>query len=236
MLADQAVSKILDFQNVPVQKDNEALQFPHYLTSQKEDGSLVKQAAKITKSKVLLIVTAWIILALTVCAVVGKVGFQLKWPLSFGAIERTNGYLLHTGILALAACVLGLTTWLYSKNKIGGFIIVVVIIGTVVSVSLPLLTVRSGIAPGDAKKPSATFSPPSSPLSPPAVVVMDIAVNGIVYSEDNPTALIGHRIVHEGDVVDDVSVIKVHKDRVEFAQNGRRWTQAVGETLKTYRQ
>lgn len=234
MLADQAISKILDVQNVPVQKDNEVIQ--DRLTAQNEDGSSVKQAARITKSKVLLIVTAWIILALTVCAVVGKIGFQLKFPLSFGAIERTNGYLLHTGILTLAACVLGLTTWLYLKNKIGGFTIVAVIIGTILSVSLPLLTVRLGIATGDAKKPGATFSPTSSPLSPPVVAVMDMAVNGIVYSEDNPTALIGHQIVHEGDVVDDVSVIKVHKDKVEFAQNGRRWTQAVGETLKTYRQ
>jgi len=236
MLADQAISKILDVQNVPVQKDNDALQFPYSSTSQKEDGSLVKQAVRITKSKVLLIVTAWMILALIVCAVVGKVGFQFKFPLSFGAIERTKGYLLHTGILAFAACVLGLTTWLYSKNKIGGSIIVVVIIGTVVSVSLPLLTVQLGIATGDAKKIGATFSSPSSPPSPPMVAVMDMAVNGIVYSEDNPTALIGHRIVHEGDTVDDVSVIKVHKDKVEFAKNGRKWTQAVGETLITYRQ
>ena len=230
MLADQAISKILDVQNVPVQKDNDALRFPHHSTSQKEDGSLGKQAARITKSRVLLIVIAWTILALTVCAVVGKVGFQLKWPLSFGAIERTNGYLLHTGILAFAACVLGLTTWLYSKNKIGGFIIVVVIIGTVVSVSLPLLTVQLGIAIGNVKKPGATSSPPSLPM----VVVMDTTVNGILYSEDNPTALIGHQIVHEGDTVGDVSVIKVHKDKVEFTKNGRRWTQAVGETPKTY--
>jgi hypothetical protein len=230
MLADQAVSKLLDFQNVPVQKDNEALQFPHHSTLQKEDGSSGKQATRIIRSKVLLIVIAWTILALTACAVVGKVGFQLKWPLSFRAIERTNGYLLHTSILALATCVLGLTTWLYSKNKIGGFIIVVVIIGTVVSVSLPLLTVRLGIATGDVKKPRAAFSPPS----PPMVAAMDTAVNGILYSEDNPTALIGHQIVHEGDVVDGVSVIKIHKNKVEFAKNGRRWTQTVGGTSKTY--
>jgi hypothetical protein len=177
-----------------------------------------------------LIVIAWTILVLTVCAVVGKVGFQLKLPLSFGAIERTNGYLFHIGILALAACVLGLASWLYSKDKISGFTIVVVIIGTILSVSLPLLTVRLGIATDNARKPGATFSPPSLATA----VVMDTAVTGILYSEDNPTALIGHQIVHEGDAVDGVSVIKVHKDKVEFANNGRRWTQAVGETPKTY--
>jgi hypothetical protein len=230
MLADQTTLKLFDFQNVPVQKDRGNLQSPHLPTLQKEDGSSGKQATRITKSKVLLIIIAWTILVLTVCAVVGKVGFQLKLPLSFGAIGRTNGYLFHTGILALAACVLGLTSWLYPKDKISGFTIVVVIIGTILSVSLPLLTVRLGIATGDAKKPGATFSPPS----PATVVVMDTAVNGILYSDDNPTALIGHQVVHEGDAVDGVSVIKVHKDKVEFANNGRRWTQAVGETPKTY--
>jgi hypothetical protein len=230
MLADQTTLKLFDFQNVPVQKDRGNLQSPHLPTLQKEDGSSGKQATRITKSKVLLIVIAWTILVLTVCAVVGKVGFQLKLPLSFGAIGRTNGYLFHIGILALAACVLGLTSWLYSKDKISGFTIVVVIIGTILSVSLPLLTVRLGIATGNAKKPGATFSPPS----PATAVVMDTAVTGILYSEDNPTALIGHQVVHEGDAVDGVSVIKVHKDKVEFANNGRRWTQAVGETPKTY--
>ena len=230
MLAEQAISKLLDFQNVPVQKDRGNLQFPHLSTSQKKDGSSGKQAAKIKISKVLLIVIAWTTLALTVCALVGKVGFQFKLPLSFGAIERTNGYLFHIGILALAACVLGLTSLLYSKNRISEFTIVVVIIGTILSVSLPLLTVRLGITIDDAKKPKATFSPPS----PATAIVMDTAVTGILYSEDNPTALISHQIVHEGDAVDGVSVTKIHKDKVEFANNGRMWTQAVGETPKTY--
>jgi hypothetical protein len=228
MLAEQAISKLLDFQNVPVQKDRGNLQFPHLSTSQKKDGSSGKQAAKITASKVLLIVIAWTTLALTVCAVAGKLGFQLRLPISFEAIERTTGYLFHLCILALAACVLGLTSLLYSKNKISEFTIVVVIIGTILSVSLPLLTVRLGIATDDAKKPTATSSPPSS------AVVMDTAVIGILYSKDSPTALIGYRIVHEGDAVDGVNVTKIHKDKVEFANNGRMWTQTVGETPKTY--
>ncbi len=230
MLAEQAISKLLDFQNVPVQKDRGNLQFPHLPTPQKKDGSSGKQAAKIKISKVLLIVIAWTTLALTVCAVAGKLGFQLRLPISFGAIERTTGYLFHLCILALAACVLGLTSLLYSKDKIHEFPIVVVIIGTILSVSLPLLTVRLGITTDDAKKPKATFSPPS----PATAVVMDTAVIGILYSKDSPTALIGYRIVHEGDAVDGVSVTKIHKDKVEFANNGRMWTQTVGETPKTY--
>jgi hypothetical protein len=230
MLADSSISKILDYQNMPVQKDKEALLFPHHSTSQKEDGSSGKQVARITRSKVLLVIIAWTILALTVWAVAGKVGFQLKLPISFGAIERTNGYLFHIGILALATCVLGLTTWLYSKDKIGGFTIVVVIIGTILSVSLPLLTVRLGVATDDAKKPRATFLPPS----PANAAVVDTAVTGILYSEDKPAALIGHQIVHEGDAVDGVSIIKVHKDKVEFAKNDKTWEQRIGEPPKSW--
>jgi hypothetical protein len=105
MLTEQTISKLLNFQNVPVQKDRVNLQFPHLPTSQKKDRSSGKQAARITGSKVLLIVIAWTTLALTVCAVAGKVGFQLKLPISFGAMERTNGHLFHLCILALAACV-----------------------------------------------------------------------------------------------------------------------------------
>lgn len=248
VLTNQAISKILDFKNVPLKKDDAALRLPHYVPSQKIngpsekiEGPSEKKASKITRSKVILIVTAWLILALTAFAVVGKVGFQFKFPFSFGAMERTNGYLLHTAILALAVCVLGLTTWLYSKNKIGGLAIVVVIIGTILSASLPLLTVQLGIATSNAKKLITTFSsssprlsPPSSP-STPVVAFTDIVVNGILYSEDNAAALIGPRIVHEGDIVGGVTVIKVHKDKVEFEKNGRRWTQTVGETSKAYR-
>jgi hypothetical protein len=230
MLTEQTISKLLNFQNVPVQKDRGNLQFPQFSTLQKEDGSSGKQAAKIKRSKVLLIVIAWTTLALTVYAVAGKVGFQLRLPISFGAMERTNGYLFHLCILALAACVLGLTSLLYFKNKISEFTIVVVIIGTILSVSLPLLTVRLGIATDDAKKPEATFSPPS----PATAVVIDTAVTGILYSEDDPTALIGHQIVHEGDAVDGVSVAKIHKDKVEFEKNGNRWTQAICETPADY--
>ncbi len=65
------------------------------------------------------------------------------------------------------------------------------------------------------------------PFIPPKV-----ALNGILYSEDNPSAVIGTRIVKEGDTVsgigdtaNDITVIKINKDGVEFDKNGRTWTQ-----------
>lgn len=54
-----------------------------------------------------------------------------------------------------------------------------------------------------------------------------LIVRGIVYSEDNPTAVIGDRIVHEGDIVLDATVVRINKDSVEFELNGKKWTQKV---------
>jgi len=54
-----------------------------------------------------------------------------------------------------------------------------------------------------------------------------LIVKGILYSEDNPSAVIGNQIVHEGETIRGVSVIKIRKDSVEFEMNGKRWTQKV---------
>ena len=54
-----------------------------------------------------------------------------------------------------------------------------------------------------------------------------LIVKGIVYSEDNPSAVIGSQIVHEGDEVSGATVVKINKDSVEFEMNDKRWTQKV---------
>lgn len=55
----------------------------------------------------------------------------------------------------------------------------------------------------------------------------ELIVKGIVYSEDNPSAVIGDQIVHEGDKVLDVAIVKINEDSVELEANGKRWTQKV---------
>lgn len=55
----------------------------------------------------------------------------------------------------------------------------------------------------------------------------NIIVKGIVYSEDDPSAIIGTEIVHEGSKVSGATVVKINKDSVEFEMNGKRWTQKV---------
>lgn len=56
-------------------------------------------------------------------------------------------------------------------------------------------------------------------------VLHRVALSGILYSEDSPSAIIGGKIVKEGDMINDVKVVKIHKNRVEFEKRGRKWTQ-----------
>lgn len=54
----------------------------------------------------------------------------------------------------------------------------------------------------------------------------------------SPSAIINDTIVHEGDTIDGVTVVKVHKDRVAFEMKGTnaiiRWTQKIGEAPIEY--
>ena len=52
-------------------------------------------------------------------------------------------------------------------------------------------------------------------------------VKGIVYSDDNPCAVVGDRIVSAGDVVAGAKVEKINRDSVEFSMGDKKWTQKV---------
>ncbi len=54
-----------------------------------------------------------------------------------------------------------------------------------------------------------------------------IPVKGIVYSEDSPAAVIGTQLVHEGDIISNITIVKINQDSVEFQINSKRWTQKV---------
>ena len=54
-------------------------------------------------------------------------------------------------------------------------------------------------------------------------------VKAILHNENNPTALIGIKMVSQGDVISGAKVMKIHKDRVEFEKNGFSWTQDIME-------
>ena len=55
----------------------------------------------------------------------------------------------------------------------------------------------------------------------------ELAVKGIVYSEDNPTAVVGDQVVHQGDKILDVVITKINENSVEFEAKGKKWMQNV---------
>ena len=52
-------------------------------------------------------------------------------------------------------------------------------------------------------------------------------VKGVLYSEDNPAAIVGTRLVHEGEQIAGATVIAIERDGVRFERNGQRWKQTV---------
>jgi len=65
-------------------------------------------------------------------------------------------------------------------------------------------------------------------LTKAAVVLnSDVSLTGIFYTENNPTAVVNGKIVHEDDVIGDVRVLKIHKHKVEFERSSRRWSQTM---------
>jgi thiol-disulfide isomerase/thioredoxin len=58
----------------------------------------------------------------------------------------------------------------------------------------------------------------------------DVSLTGIIYSEENPMAIVNGKIVHKGDAVGDVKVVKIYKNGVELEKSGRKWSQSLPAT------
>jgi hypothetical protein len=54
-------------------------------------------------------------------------------------------------------------------------------------------------------------------------------VTAIVYNEENSSAVIGDKIVHQGDIINGVKVVGIYRDRVEFDKDGTKWAQKIRE-------
>jgi len=52
-------------------------------------------------------------------------------------------------------------------------------------------------------------------------------VTGIMHSPDRVSAMVSSRLVHEGNIVGDVKVVKIEKDRIHFQKLGIEWSQTV---------
>ncbi|MCJ7692321.1 MAG: hypothetical protein MUO22_02755, partial [Sedimentisphaerales bacterium] len=54
-------------------------------------------------------------------------------------------------------------------------------------------------------------------------------VTGIMYYDENPAAIISGKVVHEGDVIQNCKVVKIHKNKVEFQKDGKSLTKHVSK-------
>jgi hypothetical protein len=59
-------------------------------------------------------------------------------------------------------------------------------------------------------------------------------VTSIVYSPEKSSAVVDSKIMHEGDVIHGVTVVKIYKDRIVFGKNRNRWEQTVRQTPGAY--
>jgi hypothetical protein len=46
-------------------------------------------------------------------------------------------------------------------------------------------------------------------------------VSGIIYHEENPSAIVWDRVVYQGDTIDGYKVVRISKDEVEFEKDGK---------------
>ncbi len=64
------------------------------------------------------------------------------------------------------------------------------------------------------------------------VTTETMIVRDIVYSKDKPSAVIGSKIVYVGDKINDITIVKINRDSIEFERNGDRWEQNVRDGKK----
>ncbi len=240
-LVNQTISKLLDFESGPVTKVKEnkspelldvlPADFPCFADTpentegqiqenwhQHENEALGKHIP--SRKGQIFVVAAGVFLLLAVCVSIGN---KLPLPLGFEAVKSTYGNVFYICMLVFAGFVLSLTTWLHWTKKLTRTANIVVIIAVVLSILLPILTVGPGSENNEIGGISRTLS--GFPLTSKAPVYEPIT--GIIYSEDRPAAIIGSRIVHEGDTTHGIKIFKIHKDKVEFEANGKRWIQGL---------
>jgi hypothetical protein len=68
-------------------------------------------------------------------------------------------------------------------------------------------------------------------ISEAASISEEVTVEGILYSRSNPSAIVGGKIVHVGDIVSDARIVGITKDRVVFERLGQRWGCRVQEAV-----
>ena len=124
------------------------------------------------------------------------------------------------------------------------FIVLILVLKQVLSTGAPKTTLSQTLTPQDATAAIAdeidwqipppypeTLRDPMQPASAATNPLQEgnnqLIVKGILYTEDNPSAVIGTKIVKTGEEVAGAKVVKINKDNVEFEMNGKTWKQKV---------
>lgn len=54
-------------------------------------------------------------------------------------------------------------------------------------------------------------------------------VKGILYAQEESSAVVDNQIVREGDVINGAKIVRIEKFTVQFHKDGYQWKQRVGE-------
>ena len=110
-----------------------------------------------------------------------------------------------------------------SRNSLPWWVVVLsVCVAIAAGISYYFLVMVKGSSPN---KVATSLKNAAVSLKDAAISSNKVALKGILYSEDNSSAMVGNKIVKEGDIIDGVKVVKINKDTVEFEKDGQRWTQ-----------
>lgn len=81
----------------------------------------------------------------------------------------------------------------------------------------------------DPMEPISVYSAATETSTEAAMSALEsFDVAGLLLSDDRPAAIIGTRIVHEGEVVGNAVITAIVREGVEFERNGQTWRQSVG--------
>lgn len=245
ILAKQVITKLLDFQNsglpesVSLQLLHPTLKKPasnsdasaitegqdvqQQAERKRKAGTLSKKAVKKRANCIVLIIIAWILLLLNVLAVLIGSGYGQQGGLKSSGADGLIGWWSQVVLLVFGLIVLIWATRLYLKRYSGETIALPALIIVALGMMLVSSMKKSNGGVLDIEGfGRSVLSSVSSGTTPIHRLWADI-----FHSKSKPSSGPGGTIVHEGDFICGIKVVKIYKDRVEFEKDGERWTQPV---------
>ncbi len=82
--------------------------------------------------------------------------------------------------------------------------------------------------PDNLRDPMQKVSVSTGSVGTISTVENEFLIRGIVYSTDNPSAVIDAQIVYQGDTYEGAKIIKINRNSIEFERDGKTWEQKIG--------